>query len=70
MEEKFFTAEYNFTIGSIKFRVEIDDSFSSEHLNINYLYKEKKTLHYHSLYELFFFFDDEINITFKDKIIK
>ena len=62
MSEKYFNTSYSFTLGGIKFAVDVDVSLSAAIKNESYPSEANKVLHYHPMHELFFVFDDPITI--------
>ena len=63
METLFENANYKFTLNKIKCSVEIDSSLSAVERNKIKSPLDPKTMHYHPMHELFFVFDDPIEIT-------
>ena len=62
MNEEYFNTSYTFTLGGIRFSVDVDISLSAAVKNENYQAAANKVLHYHPMHELFFVFNDPIII--------
>lgn len=65
MDIKPFGASYSFTFGGVNFNIDIDDSLSAEYITKKYPENIKNALHFHSLYEIFFVFDDNMTVTYE-----
>ena len=64
---RFLNANYCFSLGGISFSVDIDKSLSYTHGNGANFEEEEKILHYHSIHELFFVFDEKMAIATEGK---
>ena len=65
MDVKPLGANYSFTFGGVNFSVDIDDSLFSDYRTKKYPENIKNALHFHSLYEIFFVFDNSMTITYE-----
>ena len=65
MDVKPIGANYSFVFGGVNFSVDIDDSLSSDYRKKKYPENIKNALHFHSLYEIFFVFDDSMTVTYE-----
>lgn len=68
LSTNYLNDNYNFVLGGVNISVDIDDGLSAEYRTKKYPESDKNALHYHSLYEIFFIFDDGIKITFEDGV--
>ena len=64
---RFINANYRFSLGGINFSVDIDNSLSSKHTNTAGFEENEEILHYHSIHELFFVFDEQMSIATENK---
>lgn len=65
--KKNFNSSYRFSFGNINFQIDIDETLSSE-INSNNSTKSKYLFfHSHPFYELFFVFDEELEIVFENE---
>lgn len=62
---RIFSASYQFTFGEIDFQIDIDESLSAMQKLQDYPVSTHKALHEHPFFEIFFVFDDEIEIVFE-----
>ena len=67
MDSNQITAKYTFSMGGVNFNVEIDESLSAEYRTKKYPNSNKKSFHFHPLHEVFFVFDDGINVVFEQE---
>ena len=67
MNYKSFNASYSFTLGGIRFKIDIDHSLSAEINREGGFINESNMLHYHPMHELFFVFGDPLKITTEDE---
>ena len=67
---KTYNASYKFSFGEISFQVDIDETLSSEVIKKDFPVTKAKVLHDHPFYELFFVFDDEMEIVFEKETKK
>lgn len=68
MNDSYQSANYSFSLGKTNFTVEIDDTLSAEFRSTHYPATNKKSLHFHPMHEIFFVFEDDIQISFEHGI--
>ena len=62
---RIFSASYQFTFGEIDFQIDLDETLSAKQKLQEFSASTHKALHEHPFFEIFFVFDDEIEIVFE-----